>query len=117
MADENDKIWVWSGYGEGYFVSKEEYKQHYEGAKQFQEKEPNKESQILQNKMNVKIKQISDDLAYAQHHDNDLDFAKSSISECLKEVRTYLKQNPYDNKIKDIENRLLKLQRTARKYR
>ena len=117
MADKEDKVWVWSGYGEGYYVSKEEYKKHYEDAKQFQDLEPNKESQILQNKMDVKIKQISDDVAYAQHHDSDLDFAFSSISECLKEVRSYLKQHPNDSKIKAVENRLLKLQRTARKYK
>ena len=50
MADKDDKVWIWTGYGEGYYVSKEEYEANYRDTYgTLTEDEATKQRQIEQN--------------------------------------------------------------------
>lgn len=116
---KDDKVWVWTGYGEGFWIDKEEYENTYRGSKGVKtgDPDPHKDAQIAYNDFDSRYRNISDAVYRSLRSESEISSLNERITALQAEISDYIKNNPGSSRFEALKKQLDRLKKTMKEGR
>lgn len=118
---KDDRIWIWTGYGEGFWIDKEEYENTYRGSKGvktgYGDPDPHKDAQIAYNDFDSRCRNISDEAYRSWQGKGDHSSLDKRIDALQAEISDYIKNNPGSSRFEVLKKQLDRLKKTMKEGR